>query len=78
MNSSGMMTKLITSAHTAIFQWVTTCASSLPIGSLRPNPNEFRITKSTPNPLIRTLSDWSYRSLLTGDHPHQTPVHDHL
>ena len=30
-------------------------ASSLPIVSLRPNPNEFKITKSTPNPLIRTL-----------------------
>ena len=55
MNSSGMITKLITSAHTAIFQWVTTCASSLPTGSRRPNPNEFKITKSTPNPLIRTL-----------------------
>ena len=49
------MTKLITNAHTAIFQWAKTCASSLPIGSLRPNPNAFKITKSTPNPLIRTL-----------------------
>jgi len=49
------MTKLITNAHTAIFQWATTCPSSLPTGSLRPNPNEFKITKSTPNPLISTL-----------------------
>ena len=49
------MTKLITSAHTAILQWAKASASSLPILSLRPNPNEFNITKSTPNPLIRTL-----------------------
>ena len=49
-----MTTKLITNAHTAIFQWAKACPSSLPTGSLRPNPNEFRITKSTPNPLIRT------------------------
>ena len=49
------MTKLITNAHTAIFQWAKPCASSLPTGSLRPNPNAFNITKSTPNPLIRTL-----------------------
>jgi hypothetical protein len=55
MNRSGMMTKLITSAHTAIFQWVKASASSFPTGSLRPNPNEFNITKRTPNPLIRTL-----------------------
>ncbi len=58
------MTKLITNAHTAIFQWAKASASSLPTESLRPNPNEFKITKSTPNPLIRTDRDWtelSYR-----------------
>ena len=55
MNTSGMTTKLITNAHTAIFQWARACASSLPIESLRPNPNEFKMTNSTPNPLIRTL-----------------------
>ena len=55
MNTSGMMTKLITSAHTAIFQWAKAAASSFPTVSLRPNPNAFKITKSTPNPLIRTL-----------------------
>jgi hypothetical protein len=55
MNSSGMMTKLMISAHAAIFQWAKACASTLPTGSLRPNPNAFNITKSTPNPLIRTL-----------------------
>ena len=49
------MTKLITNAHTAIFQWAKASASSLPTGSLRPNPNEFNITKSTPNPSIRTV-----------------------
>ncbi len=49
------MTKLITTAHTAIFQLAKACASNLPTGSLRPNPNEFNITKSTPKPLIRTL-----------------------
>ena len=54
MNTSGMMTKLITNAHTAIFRWAKACASILPTESLRPNPNAFRITKSTPNPLIRT------------------------
>ena len=51
-----MTTKLITNAHTAIFQWTATCPSSLPIGSLRPNPNELNMTKSTPNPLIRMAS----------------------
>ncbi len=50
------MTKLITNAHTAIFQWAKASASSLPTESLRPNPNEFNITKSTPNPLIRTIT----------------------
>ena len=50
-----MRTKLITNAHAAIFQLATACASSLPTVSLRPNPNEFKITKSTPNPLIKTL-----------------------
>ena len=50
------MTKLITSAHTAIFQWARASARSLPTESLRPNPNELNMTKSTPNPLIRTLS----------------------
>ena len=49
------MTRLITNAHTAIFQWAKASASSLPTSSLRPNPNEFNITKRTPNPLIRTL-----------------------
>ena len=49
------MTKLITNTHTAIFQWAEADASSLPIGSRRPNPNAFNITKSTPNPLIRSL-----------------------
>ena len=49
------MTKLIANAHTAIFQWAKTCASSLPTGSLMPNPNEFRTTKSTPDTLIRTI-----------------------
>ncbi len=49
-----MTTKLITSADTAIFQWAKACPSSLPTGSLRPNANEFKITKSAPNPLIRT------------------------
>ena len=49
------MTKLITNAHTAIFQWAKASASSLPTESLMPSPNEFKITKSTPNPLIRTL-----------------------
>ncbi len=49
------MTKLITNAHTAIFQRAKASASSLPTASLRPNANEFSITKSTPNPLIRTL-----------------------
>ena len=55
MNKSGMNTKLITNAHTAIFQWAKASASSLPTSSLRPNPNELKITKSTPNPLIRSL-----------------------
>ena len=49
------MTKLITNAHTAIFQWAKASPSNLPTESLRPNPNEFNITKSTPNPLIRTV-----------------------
>ncbi len=49
------MTKLITNADTAIFQWAKATASSLPTRSLRPNPNEFKITKSTPNPLIRMI-----------------------
>ena len=49
------MTKLITNAHTAIFQWAKASASSLPTAILSPNPNEFNITKSTPNPLIRTV-----------------------
>ena len=49
------MTKLITNAHTAIFQWANACASCLPTVILRPNPNAFSITKSTPNPLIRSL-----------------------
>ena len=49
------MTKLITNAHTAIFQWAKASASSLPTESLMPSPNEFNSTKSTPNPLIRTL-----------------------
>ena len=49
------MTKLVTSAHRAIFQWAKPCPSSLPTGSLSPSPNEFKITKSTPNPLIRTI-----------------------
>jgi len=51
-----MITKLITNAHTAIFQWAKASASSLPTASRRPNPNEFKITKSTPNPLIRTIT----------------------
>ena len=51
-----MTTKLITNAHTAIFQCAKTWASSFPTGSLRPNPNAFRMTKSTPNPLIRTVT----------------------
>ena len=50
-----MITKLITNTPTAIFQWAKACASTLPIGSLRPNPNALKTTKSTPNPLIRSL-----------------------
>ena len=49
------MTKLITSAHTAIFQWARACPRSFPTESRRPSPNELNITKSTPKPLIRTL-----------------------
>ena len=55
MNTRGMTTKLITSAHTAIFQWAKACASSFPTESLRPNPNAFKMTNSTPNPLISSL-----------------------
>ena len=55
MNKSGMITKLITNAHAAIFQWAKACPSCLPTVILRPNPNAFRITKSTPNPLIRSV-----------------------
>jgi hypothetical protein len=50
-----MITKLITNAHTAIFQCANASASSLPTGCLRPNPNALKTTKSTPNPLIRTV-----------------------
>ena len=49
------MTKLITSAHTAIFHWVEASANSLPTGSLRPNANVLNITKSTPDQPIRTV-----------------------
>jgi hypothetical protein len=34
---------------------VKASASILPTDSRRPKPNAFKITKSTPNPLIRTL-----------------------
>ena len=54
MNTTGMTTKLITRSQPAILRWARAWPSSLPIGSLRPNPNEFKTTKSTPNPLIRT------------------------
>ena len=56
MNTSGMTMKLIANTPAAIFQWASACASSLPTGSLRPNPNALKITKSTPNPLIRAIS----------------------
>ena len=45
------MTKLITNAHTAIFQWAKASASSLPTGSLRPNPNEFKYHEEHPKPV---------------------------
>ena len=67
MNTSGMTMKLIANTPTATFQWANACASSLPIGSRRPNPKAFNITKSTPNPLIRVISPRTetYRPLLT-------------
>ena len=49
------MTKSITDAHTAILQRQRP-PKQLADLSLRPNPNEFNITKSTPDPFIRTLS----------------------
>jgi hypothetical protein len=43
---------LITNADAAIFQWAKACARSLPTESLRPNPNEFNITKSVNDQVI--------------------------
>src|SRR6478752_4980678 len=80
MKTNGMMTKLVTSAHVAIFQWAKPCPSILPIGSLRPKPNEFKMTKRTPNPLIRTtVPDCDVMPLPSHeDDLYQTPIYSPL
>ena len=45
------MTKLITNAHTAIFQWAKACASSLPTESLSPNPERVQYHEEHPEPV---------------------------
>ena len=47
-----MTTKLITSAHTAMFQCATV-GQLLADGQPQTHPKELMMTKSTPNPLIR-------------------------
>ena len=49
------MTKLITNAHTADLPMGKGLCQQLADRNLRPNPNEFTITKRTPNTSIRTL-----------------------
>ena len=44
------MTKLITSAHTAIFHWVEASANSLPTGSLRPERERVEYHEKHPRP----------------------------
>ena len=53
------MTKLITSAHTAIFQWVTTCASSLPTGEPEAQPERVQDHEEHPEPVDQDASDWT-------------------
>ena len=51
MNTRGMTTKSTTRSHTAIRRCSTPVPSSLPIVSLRPRPNEFRIYEEHPKPV---------------------------